>query len=98
MSNPITTATDKVRVELGTQNRSEAKATPTEVKDSISAKSDSDEVTLSAAVEAALDKAEFDSQKVEQIKKMLADGEYPLDSKKIAESFHALEQLITDPS
>ena len=96
MSNPITTATDKVRVELGTQNRSEAKATPTEVKDSISAKSD--EVTLSAAVEAALDKAEFDSQKVEQIKKMLADGEYPLDSKKIAESFHALEQLITDPS
>ena len=96
MSNPITTATDKMRVELGTQNRSQAKSNPTEVRESPSAKND--EVTLSAAVEAALDKAEFDSQKVEQIKKMLANGEYPLDAKKIAESFHALERLMTDPS
>ena len=96
MSNPITTATDKMRVELGTQNKSQAKSNPTEVKEHAVAKSDG--VTLSPEVEAALDKAEFDSQKVEQIKKMLANGEYPLDSRKIAESFHALEQLITDPS
>ena len=96
MSNPITTATDKVRVELGSQARSQAKSNPTEIKESTSARSD--QVTLSAEVEAALEKAEFDTQKVEQIKKMLADGEYPLDSKKIAESFHALEQLITNPS
>ena len=57
-----------------------------------------DEIKLSEATTAALESAEFDSEKVNQIKEMIAKGEYPLDEKRIAESFFALEQLISDPN
>jgi anti-sigma28 factor (negative regulator of flagellin synthesis) len=33
---------------------------------------------------------------VEAIKKAIQDAQYPLDSRRIAESFHALEKLIRD--
>lgn len=38
----------------------------------------------------------FDRAKVEAIKTALKDGSYPLDSRRIAESFVALERLIDD--
>ena len=57
-----------------------------------------DEVKLSEATAAALETAEFDSEKVNKIKEMISKGEYPLDEKRIAESFYALEQLISDPN
>ena len=36
----------------------------------------------------------FDKEKVSAIKEALRNGNYPLDSKKIAESFYALEKLL----
>ena len=38
----------------------------------------------------------FDRAKVEAIKTALKEGSYPLDSRRIAESFVALERLIKD--
>ena len=54
-----------------------------------------DEVVLSEATEAALSRAEFDQAKVERIKQAIADGNYPLDARRIAESFASIESLIT---
>lgn len=54
-----------------------------------------DEVVLSEATEAALSNAEFDQAKVERIKQAIADGNYPLDARRIAESFASIESLIT---
>ena len=39
---------------------------------------------------------EFDRAKVEAIKTALQNGQYPLNPRRIAESFVALEQLIRD--
>lgn len=36
----------------------------------------------------------FDSEKVEAIKRAIAEGNYPLDSKKMAQSFAALEKMV----
>jgi negative regulator of flagellin synthesis FlgM len=38
----------------------------------------------------------FDRAKVESIKKAIKDGMYPLDARRIAESFHAIEQMISE--
>ena len=39
---------------------------------------------------------EFDRSKVESIKRAIEDGQYPLNPKRIAESFVAIEQMIGD--
>jgi flagellar biosynthesis anti-sigma factor FlgM len=39
---------------------------------------------------------DFDRVKVESIKKAIQDGHYPLNPRKIAESFHAIEQMIRE--
>ena len=53
-----------------------------------------DEVILSQAAESALADAAFDSAKVDRIKQALQEGNYPLDAKRIAESFESLERMI----
>lgn len=55
---------------------------------------DSDRVELSAEATQELDKAGFDAAKVEQIKQALADGNYPVDARRIAEGFHEFEKLL----
>ena len=52
-----------------------------------------DEVILSEAAK-SLAKAEFDEVKVAQIKAAIRDGNYPIDAKKVAESFASLEKMI----
>ena len=42
----------------------------------------------------AQDASGFDQAKVDSIKKAIKDGQYPLDPRRIAESFNALEKLI----
>jgi negative regulator of flagellin synthesis FlgM len=37
---------------------------------------------------------DYDEQRVEQIKQAIRDGNYPIDARRIAESFAALEKLI----
>jgi negative regulator of flagellin synthesis FlgM len=54
----------------------------------------SDEVQLSDETVVELRRAGFDEAKVALIKQALADGNYPLDPKKIAQGFTEIEKLL----
>ncbi len=56
--------------------------------------SSSDQFVLSEAAQQTLRAEVFDRVKVEAIKEALRNGQYPLDSRRIAESFQAIERLI----
>lgn len=53
-------------------------------------------VALSAAAQQSLDQADVRQAKVEAIQAALRAGHYPLDSRRMAESFVALERLIRE--
>ncbi|MEI7762572.1 MAG: flagellar biosynthesis anti-sigma factor FlgM [Comamonadaceae bacterium] len=55
-----------------------------------------DVLNLSNVTERLKAAPEFDRAKVEAIKTALQNGQYPLNPRRIAESFVALEQLIRD--
>lgn len=63
-------------------------------REAVDNKPDVDEVALSEIALKAKDEAVFDRAKVESIKQALKDGQYPLDAKRIAESFVAIERMI----
>jgi negative regulator of flagellin synthesis FlgM len=54
----------------------------------------SDEFVLSDVAKQAMNGDTFDQAKVDAIKKAIQDGQYPLDSRRIAESFMAVERMI----
>ena len=56
--------------------------------------SNNDELVLSEATEKAMANAEFDAAKVARIKEAIEQGNYPIDAKKVAESFASLERMI----
>jgi negative regulator of flagellin synthesis FlgM len=58
------------------------------------AKPGADMLILSDVAKKAMDEPTFDRAKVESIKKAIQDGQYPLDSRRIAESFMAIERMI----
>ncbi|NBQ88190.1 MAG: flagellar biosynthesis anti-sigma factor FlgM [Betaproteobacteria bacterium] len=68
-------------------------ATP-KTGDARRASAGSDEVRLSEAAQQAMKEPAFDKEKVDAIRKALQDGQYPLDSRRIANSFVALEKMI----
>lgn len=53
-----------------------------------------DELRLSKVAQQAMHEPEFDRAKVEAIKTAIQQGQYPLDSRRIAESFVAIEKMI----
>jgi negative regulator of flagellin synthesis FlgM len=53
-----------------------------------------DEVILSKAAETAMATGDFDAVKVENIKRAISEGNYPLDQRRIAESFAAIESML----
>ena len=53
-----------------------------------------DEVQLSQVARQAMQEPEFDRAKVEAIKPAIQQGQYPLDARRIAENFVALEKMI----
>ena len=55
-----------------------------------------DELHLSNVAARAMAEPDFDRAKVESIKQAIQDGQYPLNPRKIAESFHAIEQMIRE--
>jgi negative regulator of flagellin synthesis FlgM len=55
-----------------------------------------DELRLSNVAARAMAEPDFDRAKVESIKQAIQDGQYPLNPRKIAESFHAIEQMIRE--
>lgn len=54
-----------------------------------------DRVELSGIDARAMAAPDFDSEKVERIKQAIRDGNYPLDARRIAESFVSLERMIS---
>ena len=59
-------------------------------------KASGDQVHLSNVAARAMAEPDFDRAKVESIKQAIQDGQYPLNPRKIAESFHAIEQMIRE--
>ena len=53
-----------------------------------------DELRLSPIAQKAMQEPEFDRAKVEAIKTAIQQGQYPLDSRRIAENFIAIEKMI----
>lgn len=58
--------------------------------------SGADQLELSNVSKRVADEPSFDSVKVASIKQAIQDGQYPLDPRRIAESFHAIEQMIRE--
>jgi 16S rRNA C1402 (ribose-2'-O) methylase RsmI len=57
-------------------------------------RSSKDEVILSNITQKAMAEPAFDRSKVEAIKQAISDGNYPINSRRIAESFVAIEKMI----
>ena len=55
-----------------------------------------DEVQLSNVDKLMAQEPAFDRAKVDAIKQAIQNGQYPLNARHIAESFHAIEQMISD--
>ena len=55
-----------------------------------------DELRLSKVAQQVMQEPEFDRAKVEAIKTAIQQGQYPLDSRRIAESFMAIEKMISE--
>ncbi len=53
-----------------------------------------DELRLSAVARQAMQEPEFDRAKVDAIKTAIQQGQYPVDSRRIAENFVAIEKMI----
>lgn len=53
-----------------------------------------DELRLSDVARQAMQEPEFDRAKVDAIRNAIQQGQYPLDSRRIAENFVALERMI----
>jgi negative regulator of flagellin synthesis FlgM len=58
------------------------------------AHSPSDELQLSDVARKATQEPQFDRAKVDAIKRAIQQGQYPLDVRRIAESFVAIENMI----
>lgn len=55
-----------------------------------------DSVSLTNVTQKAMAEPDFDRAKVEAIKQAISQGQYPLDPKRIAESFMAVERMIRE--
>ena len=55
-----------------------------------------DKISLTNVAQKVMAQPEFDRAKVESIKQAIKDGNYPVNPRRIAESFVALEKLITN--
>ena len=71
---------------------SEALDAPAERKDAVNPQED--QLILSKAAEKAFATAEFDEAKVNAIKAALKEGNYPLNERRIAENFLAIEMMV----
>ena len=99
MTDAINSANRAARVDLLAENARLKKAEEAEKfrkapPSSEQLKPASDEIRLSAAATKVMEGPDFDAEKVERIKQAIRDGNYPLDSRRIAESFMAIEKMI----
>jgi negative regulator of flagellin synthesis FlgM len=83
-------ALEKVDKKQGAQ----AQATPEDAQPVKAKASNMDTVSLSNVAERVKEQPSFDRAKVESIKQALRDGNYPLNPRRIAESFVSLERMV----
>lgn len=55
-----------------------------------------DQLQMTNVAHKAMAEPDFDKVKVESIKQAIQDGQYPLNPRRIAESFYAIEQMIRE--
>ena len=98
MASPISSFLRPAPLEdLRRKSSDEARARSVESTDAGGSKVDSltdDVVELSQAGQNVSDETGFDQARVEAIKKAIAENGYPVDPRRIAESFAALERMI----
>ncbi len=101
MADPISSISRPVRLDTGTDSRAKKiEEDRGEISRTLRTPEDlrKDKVELSGIQEKAMASPAFDQKKVNRIKQAIRDGQYPLDSKRIAESFLALERVISGVS
>jgi negative regulator of flagellin synthesis FlgM len=97
MTNTIPSADQRAKAiaaNQGVDTPRPEKNNPPELASTSSARSADSTVELSADLKNEIAAVSFDSKKVDQIKQSIENGNYPLDDKKIAESFIPLEKLL----
>ena len=99
MSSPISNNNPLPRVSQNEPSAKKATESPSNTPsnntvDSTAAAMKGTDVLLDSNVSEALKGSDFDQAAVESIKIAIQNGEYPLDDKKIAESFVPLEKLL----
>ena len=104
MSNPISgifsgsPALDKAALDKSKRKALErpfgGESDPTKAANAQAAAARDDQLLLSPIAKQAMAEPAFDRDKVEAIKQAIKDGSYPLNSRRIAESFAAMEKLI----
>lgn len=96
LDNSVRSALDRQDKKVATEaNAPGQTALAAEKKPSV-VKPGADMLILSDVAKKAMDEPSFDRAKVESIKKAIQEGQYPLDSRRIAESFMAIERMIRD--
>jgi negative regulator of flagellin synthesis FlgM len=98
MTNPISQFGRKAQIDTAPRTtvakgdlRSLAASTEAAAKPAVP---QSDELKLSQVARQAMQEPEFDRAKVDAIKLAIQQGQYPLDSRRIAENFVAIEKMI----
>lgn len=96
MTDPISGVSAKALSAIKPEQKKddELRSADVESRNAPAARQMSDEVQLSDETVVELNRAGFDEEKVAQIKQALADGNYPLDPKRIAEGFTEIEKLL----
>lgn len=100
MSDPISNIARAAGYDVATENRlkkaEEAKLAAYDRARAVEAedRAQADEVRLSNVSEQVKAAPDIDQEKVESIKQAIRDGNYPLDPRRIAESFAAFERMI----
>ena len=95
-ASPARTATDKVDKADKADKKAVSNHAPAAQNKAAERKSvDSDSLALSNVNQRVNSQPEFDRSKVEAIKESLKNGSYPLNPRRIAESFVSLEKMIS---
>ena len=83
-----------MRASVGKADKQDKAAAPAPAPSSPPEGRRTDSVQMSNVAQKAMAEPDFDRVKVESIKQAISEGNYPLDVKRIAESFVAIERMI----
>ena len=94
MTDPISIHGRSARVDSAARGPAERREEPSGSEFAGSVAPARDEFVRSEAAQSMMRAEAFDREKVEAIKQAIREGNYPLDDRRIAESFFAIERLI----